>query len=141
MKCVVHDLDYRQSKKDFDAFVESLTPAIIEKDETIPELPPKDLVRFLPAILLALLFRYTLPLSYANTLSQLYDIDISHLPRHPLLLRSYPVQTPFQRCVVSHWPQRAVCRLLPADRPLALLSRGRALASRSCPSGTSTPRH
>ena len=39
----MHDADYRQSKKDFDSFVESLTPKLIEKDETIPELPPKDL--------------------------------------------------------------------------------------------------
>lgn len=39
----IHDADYRQSKKDFDSFVESLTEKIIEKDETIPELPPKDL--------------------------------------------------------------------------------------------------
>ncbi|MCJ1400915.1 hypothetical protein MMC11_004126 [Xylographa trunciseda] len=39
----VHDADYRQSKKDFDSFVECLTEKIIEKDETIPELPPKDL--------------------------------------------------------------------------------------------------
>lgn len=39
----MHDADYRQSKKDFDSFVESLTEKIIEKDETIPELPPKDL--------------------------------------------------------------------------------------------------
>ena len=39
----MHDADYRQSKKDFDAFVESLTEKIIEKDDTIPELPPKDL--------------------------------------------------------------------------------------------------
>lgn len=39
----VHDADYRQSKKDFDAFVECLTEKIIEKDDTIPELPPKDL--------------------------------------------------------------------------------------------------
>ena len=41
----VYDADYRTSKKDFDTFVESLTEKIIEKDETIPELPPKDLVR------------------------------------------------------------------------------------------------
>ena len=41
---VVHDADYRQSQKDFNSFVESLTEKIIEKDETIPELPPKDLV-------------------------------------------------------------------------------------------------
>lgn len=39
----MHDADYRQSKKDWDEFVESLTEKIIEKDETIPELPPKDL--------------------------------------------------------------------------------------------------
>ena len=39
----MHDADYRQSKKDFDLFVESLTEKVIEKDETIPELPPKDL--------------------------------------------------------------------------------------------------
>ena len=39
----MHDADYRQSKKDFDSFVESLTEKMIEKDETIPELPAKDL--------------------------------------------------------------------------------------------------
>ena len=39
----VHDADYRQSKKDFDSFVEVLTEKVIEKDDTIPELPPKDL--------------------------------------------------------------------------------------------------
>lgn len=39
----MHDADYRQSKKDFDSFVEALTEKIIEKDETVPELPPKDL--------------------------------------------------------------------------------------------------
>ncbi|KAE8557324.1 hypothetical protein EYB25_002031 [Talaromyces marneffei] len=39
-----HDADYRASKKDWDTFVETLTEKIIEKDETIPELPAKDLV-------------------------------------------------------------------------------------------------
>ncbi len=39
----MHDADYRQSKKDWDLFVESLTEKVIEMDETIPELPPKDL--------------------------------------------------------------------------------------------------
>ncbi|KAL9136345.1 MAG: hypothetical protein Q9175_002444 [Cornicularia normoerica] len=39
----MHDADYRQSKKDFDSFVECLTEKVIEQDETIPELPPKDL--------------------------------------------------------------------------------------------------
>lgn len=40
----MHDADYRQSKKDFDAFVEKMTDRMTEIDETIPELPPKDLV-------------------------------------------------------------------------------------------------
>jgi len=40
----VHDADYRQSQKDFNSFVDSLTEKVIEKDETIPELPHKDLV-------------------------------------------------------------------------------------------------
>ncbi|CAO1598804.1 hypothetical protein XANCAGTX0491_002564 [Xanthoria calcicola] len=39
----MHDADYRQSKKDFDAFVEKMTDRMSEIDETIPELPPKDL--------------------------------------------------------------------------------------------------
>ncbi|KAL9602012.1 MAG: hypothetical protein Q9219_002120 [cf. Caloplaca sp. 3 TL-2023] len=39
----VHDADYRQSKKDFDSFVEKMTEKLAEIDETIPELPPKDL--------------------------------------------------------------------------------------------------
>ena len=41
---VVHDADFRQSEKDFDSFVEKLTENLMEKDGTIPELPPKDLV-------------------------------------------------------------------------------------------------
>lgn len=40
----VHDADYRTAWKDWESFVESLTEKIIEKDDTIPELPPKDLV-------------------------------------------------------------------------------------------------
>ena len=39
-----HDPDYRQAWKDFESFVETLTEKITEIDETIPELPPKDLV-------------------------------------------------------------------------------------------------
>lgn len=42
---IVHDPDYRQSWKDWESFVQTLTEKISEIDETIPELPPKDLVR------------------------------------------------------------------------------------------------
>ena len=40
----MHDPDYRTSWKDWSTFVESLSEKIAEKDETIPELPAKDLV-------------------------------------------------------------------------------------------------
>ena len=40
----MHDPDYRQAWKDWESFVEALTEKISEIDETIPELPPKDLV-------------------------------------------------------------------------------------------------
>jgi hypothetical protein len=42
--CTVHDPDYRQSWKDWESFVEALTEKITEIDDTVPELPPKDLV-------------------------------------------------------------------------------------------------
>lgn len=40
----MNDKDYRISWKDWESTVESLTEKIMEKDDTIPELPPKDLV-------------------------------------------------------------------------------------------------
>ncbi|OQV07714.1 hypothetical protein CLAIMM_12109 isoform 2 [Cladophialophora immunda] len=40
----MHEVDYRVSWKDWEGFVETLTERITEIDETIPELPPKDLV-------------------------------------------------------------------------------------------------
>ena len=38
-----HDADYRQSLKDWQSFVDEFTPKLIEKDDTVPELPHKDL--------------------------------------------------------------------------------------------------
>lgn len=40
----MHDPDYRQSWKDWESFVETLSEKVAEIDETVPELPPKDLV-------------------------------------------------------------------------------------------------
>jgi Conserved hypothetical protein (DUF2461) len=39
-----HDADFRSSEKDWKSFVEKLSEKVIEKDETIPELPVKDVV-------------------------------------------------------------------------------------------------
>ncbi|KAI0514903.1 hypothetical protein F5B22DRAFT_207770 [Xylaria bambusicola] len=40
----MHDPEYRRSLKDWESFVETLTDKIIEADETIPELPIKDVI-------------------------------------------------------------------------------------------------
>ncbi|KAI3324287.1 hypothetical protein HD806DRAFT_494621 [Xylariaceae sp. AK1471] len=40
----MHDPEYRRSLKDWESFVETLTEKIIEADETIPELPLKDII-------------------------------------------------------------------------------------------------
>ena len=40
----MHDPDYRQSWNDWQSFVATLSEKIAEVDETVPELPPKDLV-------------------------------------------------------------------------------------------------
>ncbi|OAG05110.1 uncharacterized protein CC84DRAFT_1165439 [Paraphaeosphaeria sporulosa] len=39
-----HDADYRTSLQDFTTFLESLSEKVIEADETIPELPVKDII-------------------------------------------------------------------------------------------------
>jgi hypothetical protein len=40
----VHDPDYRAAQDDFSTFLEALSEKVIEADETIPELPVKDIV-------------------------------------------------------------------------------------------------
>jgi uncharacterized protein DUF2461 len=40
----VNDPDYRASLADFKSFIEKLSERIIEIDDTVPELPLKDLV-------------------------------------------------------------------------------------------------
>lgn len=44
MLLVARDPEFRRSLKDWDSFVETLTEKITEVDETIPELPLKDVV-------------------------------------------------------------------------------------------------
>ena len=40
----VHDPDFRQSERDWHAFVAKVTERLTELDETVPELPVKDVV-------------------------------------------------------------------------------------------------
>jgi len=43
---IVHDPDFRASFQDFTTFTEKVSEKIIEADETIPELPVKDVVSY-----------------------------------------------------------------------------------------------
>ena len=43
----MHDPDFRQSERDWFSFVEKVTEKLVEIDETVPELPVKDVVRLL----------------------------------------------------------------------------------------------
>lgn len=40
----MNDKEYRRSLKDWESFVESFTQRIIKADETVPELPAKDVI-------------------------------------------------------------------------------------------------
>lgn len=42
----MHDPDYRTSQKDFNSFLEALTQNVVEADDTVPELPVKDIVSY-----------------------------------------------------------------------------------------------
>lgn len=47
----VHDPDYRAAMQDFNTFTEKLSEKVVEADETIPELPVKDVVSRNPGLL------------------------------------------------------------------------------------------
>lgn len=42
----MHDADFRQAERDWYSFVTALSERLIEIDDSIPELPVKDLVSF-----------------------------------------------------------------------------------------------
>lgn len=44
----MHDPDFRQAERDWHSFVAKLTEKLIEIDDTIPELPVKDVVSLAP---------------------------------------------------------------------------------------------
>ena len=41
---IVNDVEFRQAERDFYSFVEALTERLTQIDDTIPELPVKDVV-------------------------------------------------------------------------------------------------
>ena len=154
----VHDADYRQSKKDFDAFVEKMTEKITEIDETIPELPPKDLVSIL----------HPNPSKYQTRISAETNLtDVPYIPRYTLQQRSDSIQgnsnrlfppyhdtqnekefkiepsptDTFLRRLVQDRPQRSLRSLLPPDQPFRLLHWWWSLVPRSRSPSPYAPSH
>ena len=38
----MHDAEFRQAEKDFHSFIQATTEKLVEIDDTVPELPVKD---------------------------------------------------------------------------------------------------
>ena len=64
----VHDADFRASERDWFGFVEKLTERLIEIDDTVPELPVKDIVSL------------RCMSSQAGRQNRLMFLDLPHLP-------------------------------------------------------------
>ncbi|KAI4244336.1 MAG: hypothetical protein L6R40_003062 [Gallowayella cf. fulva] len=152
----IHDADYRQSKKDFDAFVEKMTERMTEIDETIPELPPKDLVKPRIRICSEYSADESPRLSASTGISALARIqpltkyvsspkslqETPKAPSHPIGKHKelMLIDTLFRR-MVPHRSERSIRRLLPPDQALRLLYRRWSLVSRGCSFGGYASRH
>lgn len=94
----MHDAVFRQAEKDWYSFVEKLTEKLIEVDDTVPELPVKDVVRdrHIP-------LHHTAKMNdERHGLRNQPAPDLPHLSRHPLLPRSYSIQSELEvRCHAS----------------------------------------
>lgn len=73
----VHDPDFRQAENDFKAFLDVMTEKLIEVDDTVPELPVKDIVG--------------LHLAFIGP-SDKDALDLPDIQRRALLKRSYALQ-------------------------------------------------
>ena len=88
IKYTVHDPDFRQSEKDWFSFVEKLTERLVEIDDTVPELPVKDIVS---CPLHAMMDPAGGRTMFDGALTRTAQ-DLPHLSGCPLLQRSHPVQ-------------------------------------------------
>src|SRR5690348_7613652 len=98
---LAHDKEYRRSLKDWETWVDAMTQKIIEVDETIPELPFKD-VNF--RIYRDIRFSND-PTPYKVPLSSGASLQIVKLLMHIALAS-------LLRRMVSYRPKRSLCVLL-----------------------------
>lgn len=79
----VHDPDFRQAERDFYGFVDKLTERLIEIDETIPELPVKDVVSYPRSVSTS---TYGLSLTVSLQIFRIYrDVRFSKVRCRPLI--------------------------------------------------------
>jgi hypothetical protein len=82
----VHDPDFRQAEKDWFSFVEKLTERLVEIDDTVPELPVKDIVSCSPHRVQNDYTRHTVVCWALQNISlTLNRTDLPHLSRCPVL--------------------------------------------------------
>jgi hypothetical protein len=91
----VHDPDYRASLQDFTTFLDFLTQKVIEVDETIPELPVKDIVRFqtahrrnIQSLTLLQIFRIYRDIRFSSDPTP-YKVSAYLLAKHVLVWHSW----------------------------------------------------
>ena len=90
----MHDPDFRQAEKDWFSFVEKLTERLVEIDDTVPELPVKDIVSYSPHRVRRDPGRHRFVCWVLEINSLTLDCtDLPHLSRRPVLQRSYSVQS------------------------------------------------
>lgn len=89
----VHDPDYRASLNDFNTFIEGVTQKLIEIDDTIPELPIKDIVRrsLLGSLVLQKFSRGAREGGTTIVLMS-FTSGLPNLPRYSLLSRPHAIQ-------------------------------------------------
>jgi hypothetical protein len=99
----VFDADYRSSLKDWNSFVESLTEELTKIDDTVPELPLKDVVSIIYG--LAIRIKLTYNSSYRSSAStETYDsAKILHPTRYVPFGRNTHLQA------ASKWPLFVYC--------------------------------
>ena len=118
IKYTVHDPDFRQSEKDWFSFVEKLTERLVEIDDTVPELPVKDIVSC-PLHACDDGSRRRKDHVRQSALTRTAQ-DLPHLSGCPLLQRSHPVQGAHCPALLASRP--AACpsppRLAPSHRPM-----------------------
>lgn len=121
-----HDDEYRRALKDWQSFVEAATLTIIEVDETIPELPVKDVI-----------FRIYRDVRFSKVKTP-YKVRLV-----PAIIKvvTYCTIASLLSCLVTDWPEGSLRLLLHPLRTRVVIHRRRPVASRSCTHHEAPPEH